>query len=274
MKSKKMHCLVLLIITNLLFCQAAVAGLLISPLRIAFEDRERADTIVLINSGSETRTYRLEWEQKKALAAGGYELLTESEAKTFNTASQMIRFSPKQVTLKPNERQTVRLSVRRPKGLEDGEYRSHLLFKQLPIKSNEFSGKGQGIQLDVMLSYSLPIIVRQGVRKADVEITDVNVANKADSTNIELDFKRTGASSTIGNVIVLWQALGMEKEVEVSRLNHVKFYHELSDTHLSLPWRGDNQISGMSGVLRVIYRGLEEYNGRTFVEKTVNISDR
>ncbi len=271
MKSKNIHFLALFTITNLFFCQVAVAGLLISPLRIAFEDRERADTLVLINSGSETRTYRLEWEQKKSKATGGYDLLTEEEAKTFSTASQMIRFSPKQVTLKPNERQTVRLSVRRPKGLLDGEYRSHLLFKQLPIKSKEFSGRGQGIQLNMLMSYSLPIIVRQGKRETDVQITDIGLAAKSDAMNVELDFKRTGASSSIGNISVLWQAQGSDKEMEVARLNNVKFYHELSDNHVSLPLRGYNN---MPGILRVIYRGIDEYTDRTFAEKTVNISGR
>lgn len=64
MKSKIIHRLALFALTNFFFCQVAVAGLLISPLRIAFEDRERADTLVLINSGTDTRTYRLEWQQK------------------------------------------------------------------------------------------------------------------------------------------------------------------------------------------------------------------
>lgn len=271
MKLKIIHVLALFAITNLFFCQLAVAGLLISPLRIAFEDRERADTLILINSGSETRTYRLEWQQKISKATGGYEILTDSEAEKFNTASQMIRFSPKQVTLKPNERQTIRLSVRRPKGLADGEYRSHLLFKQLPIKSKDYSGRGQGIQLNMLMSYSLPIIVRQGKRQVDVEITGVDLAAKSDAMHVELDFERAGVSSSIGNISVLWLAQGSDEEVEVSRLNNVKFYHELSDNHVSLPWRGYNN---MPGVLRVIYRGIDEYAGRTFAEETQSILSR
>lgn len=208
---------------------------------------------------------------KKSKATGGYTILTDNEAEKFNTASQMIRFSPKQVTLKPNERQTIRLSVRRPKGLLDGEYRSHLLFKQLPIKSKEFSGRGQGIQLNMLMSYSLPVIVRQGKREADVEITAVALANKSGTTNVELDFKRAGTSSSIGNISVFWQAQGTNKEIEVARLNNVKFYHELSDNHVSLPLRDYNN---MPGVLRVIYRGIDEYTDRTFAEKTVNINGR
>ena len=116
------------------FINSAQASLLVSPIRVAFEGRERSHEIVLINSSSEVKTYRLAWQEKLALPSGGYKDLTAEETVGYPSASKMLRFSPRQVTLKPNERQIVRLGLRRPKDLADGEYRSHLKLEALPPK--------------------------------------------------------------------------------------------------------------------------------------------
>jgi len=46
------------------------ANLLVSPTRLAFNDRERSQELVLINTDSKVRTYRLHWVEKVALSTG------------------------------------------------------------------------------------------------------------------------------------------------------------------------------------------------------------
>lgn len=48
---------------------------------------------------------------------------------------------PKIVYLKPNSKKVVRMAARPPKGLVDGEYRSHLVFEEIPVKKYDNSEK-------------------------------------------------------------------------------------------------------------------------------------
>ncbi|WP_299804432.1 molecular chaperone [uncultured Shewanella sp.] len=245
----------------------AQASLLVSPIRVAFEGRERAHEIVLINSSSEIKTYRLQWQEKLAVANGGYQELTAEQAKGYPSASKMLRFSPRQVTLKPNERQIVRLGLRRPKDLADGEYRSHLKLEALPPKRANKADGEMSINLDVLLSYSLPVIVRQGQANPEVEITSKTLGfdPRNGKTQLSVNLTRTGQYSTAGNLIAYWQGEQQPEQV-VARLNNVNIYPEVNATAKSMAWIVPN-FTPSSGVLRIVYEGQQEFNGQVFAER-------
>lgn len=251
---------------------SAQASLLVSPIRVAFEGRERAHEIVLINSSSEIKTYRLQWQEKLAVANGGYKELTAEQAKDYPSASKMLRFSPRQVTLKPNERQIVRLGLRRPKGLADGEYRSHLKLEALPPKRASKADGEMSINLDVLLSYSLPVIVRQGQANPEVEITSkaLRFDPSSGKTQLSVNLTRTGQYSTAGNLIAYWQGEQQPEQV-VARLNNVNIYPEVNETAKSMAWVVPN-FTPASGVLRIVYEGQQEFNGQVFAEREFSVT--
>ena len=60
---------------------------------------------------------------------------------------------PKIVYLKPNSKKVVRMAARPPKGLADGEYRSHLVFEEIPVKKYDNSEKDEGkveVNIDII----------------------------------------------------------------------------------------------------------------------------
>ncbi|UUV18783.1 fimbria/pilus periplasmic chaperone [Fusobacteria bacterium ZRK30] len=60
---------------------------------------------------------------------------------------------PKIVYLKPNSKKVIRMAARPPKGLVDGEYRSHLVFEEIPVKKYNNSEKDEGkveVSLDII----------------------------------------------------------------------------------------------------------------------------
>ncbi|NDI76366.1 MULTISPECIES: molecular chaperone [Psychrilyobacter] len=60
---------------------------------------------------------------------------------------------PKLVYLKPNSKKTIRMAARPPQGLVDGEYRSHLVFEELPVKKYDNSEKDEskaGVNIDII----------------------------------------------------------------------------------------------------------------------------
>lgn len=60
---------------------------------------------------------------------------------------------PKIVYLKPNSKKVVRMAARPPKGLADGEYRSHLVFEEIPVKKYDNSEKDESkveVNIDII----------------------------------------------------------------------------------------------------------------------------
>ncbi|MEW6046952.1 MAG: hypothetical protein AB1609_10780, partial [Bacillota bacterium] len=104
------------------------AGLRVVPTRVVFEGNKRTGAVNVINTGTETATYRIMFVQRRMREDGSFEPI-DTPAPGERFAHQLVYFAPKMVVLPPGSRQTVRLQLRTPAGLEPGEYRSHLLFQ-------------------------------------------------------------------------------------------------------------------------------------------------
>lgn len=246
------------------------ANLLISPTRISFDERQRVAKVIVINNGDEYQTYRLEWQEKIAKPGGGYITLTDGRTSS-SSLSNMIRMSPSQVRLAPGERQIVKLGLRKPSGLANKEYRSHLLFKALPneTKSNK---QGMGITINMILSYSIPVILRQGLQIPEVDIESAELILNQKNNALLVSFSRTGNYSTFGKVEVFYAANGSNEETKISMINDYSIYAEIPLAKLTLNLFEKNVIKA-PGKLRIVYSGLKEYQGIKFAEKIVNINE-
>jgi hypothetical protein len=92
---------------------------LITPTRIHFEPRERTKEIIIVNTSEEIKSYALSWQQRRQNEYGGYELLTDEELATWNKASDIVRFSPRRITLGPGENQKIKMMVRRTSSMRE-----------------------------------------------------------------------------------------------------------------------------------------------------------
>jgi len=252
------------------------ASLLISPTNVALTDRERSAKVIIINTGTVTRNYRISWSEKKARSTGGYDILSEEDQKTFPIASSMVRVSPKQVKLAPGERQTIKLSARRPKDLPDGDYRSHLLFTALPNQSEVPQNNAAGVtEIKVLLGYSIPFIVRKGDEKYNVSIDNAKLIPREDQTkkiknNVSITLSSIGSTTPSGVIHAYWRKNKSTEEVHVATLNSARIYPELDEVKFTLYWH-KGVIEPKSGQLRLVYTGVKEFAGVTFAEKTINI---
>src|SRR3989344_7150065 len=110
----------------------AAGDLLVAPARVVL-DGSRGTEVVLNNIGSEPATYRISLEIKRMTALGGLDEIDEGDANDAEKAAlNMISFSPRRVTLPPNQPQVIRVGVRVPEGTPPGEYRAHMLFRAVP----------------------------------------------------------------------------------------------------------------------------------------------
>lgn len=258
---------ILIIGINLLitsFC--SYANLLISPTRVTFDERQRVSTVIVINNSDQYRTYRLSWQEKIAKPTGGYATLNP-EAVNPSALSNMVRMSPSQVRLAPGERQMVKLALRKPQGLIKQEYRSHLLFQALP---NESESKSEGIKVNLILSYSIPVILRQGTELPKVDIKTIELKKNDGRESLFISMEKDGKYSSFGKVEVFYRSNSMDEEVKVAMVSDYSIYPEVSVAKLPLAFFEGRKVIE-PGKLRVVYSGLKEYRGKLFAEKIVDI---
>jgi P pilus assembly chaperone PapD len=262
---------IFVIITLLASSRFADASLLVTPKRLVFGERDRSHEIVLINPSNTMRTYRIEWSEKKQLSSGGYRDLTAEELTRSNKASNIVRFSPRQVRLQPGERQVVKLVARRPANMTSGEYRSHLMFTALPSAEETVPGPVDGIQmkLNLLISYSIPVMVNTGYQDPTVSITSLEITpatkNKQTKAKIILRLKKTVGFSAYGNLKAYFRPNDNADFTQVGVLNGVNFFGETSDLTANLTWMGD--MPNSKGELKVEFVGQEETAGKIWVSR-------
>lgn len=256
-----------------LTAQSVWANLLINPTRTEFSPSARTADVTLINTSKVTTTYRLAWAEKKAKTNGGYEDLTAAEAANFPIASKMLRFSPKQVTLKAGERQTVKLAIRRPQNLTAGEYRSHLLFKALPPTNAEegLDPNASATAINLVVSFAIPVVIQQGALNYQMTMNDAHInynPSKKDGS-VAVNISRSGQHSVIGNINAYWTPNGGSERL-IAKAGEYNLWPEVSSTTATLSWVGaDFAVS--DGKLRIVYEGVKSFRGKTFFDKTITV---
>jgi fimbrial chaperone protein len=235
------------------------ASLLITPLQVIMEGRERSAEIVLINPSQDTNTYRVHWMQLKQVEkAGGYVPVSDAEREARLDLEDFAVFTPRQVTLGPNQKQTVRIAVRRPADLPDGEYKTHLRFMIVPelsqrhetpkkVDENEMSFGAK-----VYASYSIPIIYRSGDIdvKIDIGAPSFSINEKTSTVMVELPVNRSGLHGVAGHIDLYFQPDGGAEELIASQGNS-SLFPEINQRVFKIL---TNQKSLSAGKLRVVFK--------------------
>lgn len=251
---------------------AVHADMLISPTRVFMDDDNTSATLVLRNPSEGSRTYRLSWQDKRANEDGSYSMITDGEE--WPSAKEMVRLSPRQITVGPNENQTVRFSWRPPADLAAGEYRSHLLLQVIPDISEptatlggEGPKDGVGIQVFMQMSFSIPVVVRHGTDAPNITIGEVKAVptKNKDHLGLELVFNRAGNASSFGRVLVEMQRNADSPVEQIGQYGELSIFQELDQRRITIPLREARIPEG--ALVRVAYEGLNEYQGILWAEK-------
>lgn len=249
------------------------ANLLISPTRINFNDRDRIQEVILINTGSQERIYRIGWSEKKALEEGGYAKLEESDT-SVSPLRPYIRFSPRQVKLQAGERQIIKLQLRKKTGMESAEYRSHLAFTVLPPEepissTDDDPVDGIRMKVNMFLSYSIPVLYHPSTPDVAVSITQHSISLRNDqSADLNLVLARSGNNSAYGRLEVYAEIDGEQKRIGLA--NNVAVYQELTNVKTQVRLPDFRKYANLSKI-NIKFIGEKEYAGRTFTDKTVTL---
>jgi hypothetical protein len=256
---------------------SAWADLMLHPTRLVFDKNQRAAQLELINNGKETATYRITLVNRRMNEIGEFSAVdTPLPGEQFS--DDMLRYSPRQVVLAPGEAQTVRVLLRRPANLQQGEYRSHLQFDRMPeISTNSIDTIGHkvetsavGVDLKALIGVSIPVIVRQGDTSAAVTLAGPHLLppQAGKGSVLAVDLQRMGDRSVYGDLVVTFAPNnGVEHEVGVAGGLAVYTPNDTRKIRIELhPQKG---VELKQGTLRVVYRERLEAGGKLLAESTV-----
>lgn len=243
---------------------------MVSPTRIVFEGNERTKQVNLINNGSETGRFRISFVRRKMTENGKFEEIPENEEGKYS--DEIVRFSPRQVILAPGQSQTIRLMLRKKRGMEDGEYRSHMLFQSLPDAAtsdiNKLSGDDQNefsVQLIPVIGITIPVIVRQGNLSSTVSLSnfELHQANTVKGqTTLSLRVNREGNSSTYGDFRINFTPKDGDPIV-VGEVNGIAVYTPLTSRSVEIKLKTPTGFNLSNGELHIQYLepGKDENTG-------------
>lgn len=229
-------------------------------------DKNRYTTLTLVNRGIEEGRYRLYMRNIRTTESGEFVEITEAGPGDL-FADKMISFSPRRVTVPGQNKQDIRVVVRKPKNLADGEYRSHLVFRSLPKQESVLDSENikneVSVSITPVVEVSIPVIVRQGNLHATPTLVDASLVTRKDKAEqIKVTLEREGNRSLYGSIQV-WDGENLLAEAE-----GITIYvpNQRRVTHVNLFKEGPS-LKGRK--VKVTYKEDPTYGGETLTTKEV-----
>ena len=203
---KKNKIVTALLFTGFLFSiQAQVS---ISPTNLFINSDRRFETLLVMNSSDVAQEVSLSWEfgYPTSDPDGNISMVyNDEDMETLHSAADWIRGFPKNFILKPGARQTIRVTVKAPRGLEAGTYWSRLKTSSTPVSAAVGSQPQGGIttQINIEFKQVTGVFYKQGELHTGLEIAGVRDIAMADNGTMVLvaDFTKSGNSPFLGTMM-------------------------------------------------------------------------
>lgn len=264
-----------LLVWLLISSAAQAAGqLMVAPTRVVFDSRDRTAEVNVMNTGDETASYRISFVRKRMTITGDFETVVDAlPGEQFS--DEMVRFSPRQIELPPGKSQTIRLLLRKPGKIADGEYRSHLLFQNVPrIKQQSIDSLAQpdgqdiSITLTPIIGITIPVIVRQGTANVTTTLRQIELIRPSDKEpgfKLAFDIERDGNQSVYGDLAVFFKPKNGSLKV-IGRANGVAVYTPNLVRRVRLVLAIPDGVELENGAISVEYRARPEDGDKVFAK--------
>ncbi|WP_423127262.1 fimbrial biogenesis chaperone [Gaoshiqia sp. Z1-71] len=247
----------------------AQGDLLITPTRVVFEGRKQRENMNINNIGKDTAVYLVSFLNYRMQPDGSFKQVGNADTLT-NRADPYLRIFPRRVVLPPGESQVVMLQFRKPSGMKDGEYRSHLYFRAdkhtapLGMEDSDRDSTRLEVRLTPIFGISIPVIIRTGNPALQLSLSDLALETLNDSTcRLTVAINRSGEMSSYGTIKVDYVPENGKTE-EIGIANGVGVYTELEKRIFSMAIRPQKGIRLINGKLLVRYLGPKEDGSKEF----------
>lgn len=254
--------------------QQAAAGtessiLFVAPNRVTIAPNEEIAVVNVSNRSSEARRYDLTVIDQTMSTEG----MTRRVDDFPYSAKRMLRFQPKRFTLQAGERQVIRIMARRPADLQDGDYHSHILFREVPLAIEDKTelekqaaaepGKSQ-FEIRTLYGVAIPVVVQKGTINSDISLLGASYVPASDGmpAHIAVDLKRSGNAEASGIVRVLFIKQGAQP-VALNGDQWVPIYREVDSVTRRVPLNklADGQSLKGGKIVVELYKGVNKLDG-------------
>ena len=238
--------------------------LIVTPTRVQLEGRHRSATVSLTNKGSESALFRISLVTMVMDDNGNLKTVDKPEPGQL-TAESLVRYAPRQVTIAPGATQTVRLTVRKPKDLPAGEYRSHMFFRAVPPEDTGRSvaatqnDKGIKLKLTPIFGITIPVIVRNGALSVTSGMKGLAVKDGREKGQkvLSITLTRDGTESSYGDIQVQYSPAGGGKPVVVGEVTRLAVFTPNKVRTIEVPLTMPPGVTLGKGTLKALYRQVD-----------------
>jgi hypothetical protein len=208
----------------------------ISPLRVELKPTEDVAVVTVTNKSDKVKYYQVLLSDQAMVSD-----TTTVEVESFPySAKKMVRFMPRRFDLQPGQRRVIRVMVRRPADLADGDYHTHMLFEEdtearKAVASAAASGTvPEGsikFQVEAVYSAAIPVVVQHGSVSSSIQLTNVtyNATAAQGKPALVAAFKRLGNAESGG---FLTATIDGDPVIDRRRL---RLYRETDDYSVVFP---------------------------------------
>ncbi len=145
-------------------------------------------------------------------------------------------------TIQAGKSQVIRVAIRKPAELPEGEYRYFLTIQMLPptppptpVLSTDTTEEIQG-QVQVLYAISIPVIYRNGKLQGSAGLADLTFVPETEGKAPRLKFRltRSGNASIYGQLQATFTPAGGEDSEEVGLVKGIAVYAELGHRWMNL----------------------------------------
>lgn len=243
----------------------AAAEIIVSPLRQVVTSQHPTAVYEVSNVSDRIIDGRIGWTDLSAVETG-YEPANPSARARLSAAPYLV-ISPARFRLEPGKRTKVTVSLKKGAAIPSGERRSHLLIETTPVRT-PLRRAGGGLEVDVGLGISTPVILRGGLSAPSVAFASTRLVRDSEGLlELKTSLTRSGKYSAFGRLIAVMDSGGVQKTI--ARIDNVAVHVDASVRTLTLPL---GETSLPSGLLTLRYVGAAEFENRIFAEKNFEIS--
>jgi hypothetical protein len=255
----------------------------LTPRRIVFGPRDRGvKEITVFNRTNSTATYTIVLTDEVMTPDGSLVAADKApadEKSRLKSALPYLRYSPRQMTLGPQQSQTVRIQARPPAGESPAEYRTHFSVTAAPppdtgvdIAAAASGQQATSLQVRITPIYGImiPIIVRTGELSAQTSISKVHLVEAQGRRGIGFTINRSGDRSVYGGIDIFLTGSGKDKKI--GGIRGLGVYDEIDHRDVVIPLDKDAPAVGPGSHIKIVYTDDELNPGTVLAETEATLS--
>lgn len=211
--------------------QELIANVLVSPTIVFISDKNPTGRITLLNRGNSIQEVSVYFSFGLPVSdsLGNISVTFQDSAVTDpRSCLEWARAFPKRVIVGPDESQTVRIMMRAPDNLPDGEYWARIMVRsQKAAVEVPVAGEQEGIRTQVNMITEMAIMLkyRTGDLISDMELQNASAVLKDSTVEVMIDLENRGNVSYMG--MLETRLLDSDNKEISSNLRKIAVYRHL-----------------------------------------------